>query len=293
MALCKCKICLRVIDCDPDQLCELCATDLLPGSTAQSVADPQAGDERMEIFQMADSLPTDKPFRSVCKDADCGCRSKKAAAKSPGWTFDEGKAPLALLPRLPLELVADVFGKGASKYAMHNWRAGIQITRNLSCALRHIYAYNEGEDLDPELGTNHLANAIVRLMFVLETAVKHPEMDDRWREGNRADIATPWVEESKAFSVEVNRAADRDRTFKSGNATVSVPAGTTGTFEDVTNCMEEKLRAAVLPVGPSCLACGQPMTFEYVMPDGATGHYYCGPCKFPRDYPMQGKTAYD
>ena len=257
MALCTCLSCGRHIDCDPDQLCELCATDLLP-----PVADLQAGDERMEILQMADEKPlltrnsygvmvevepTDKPFKSVCEDPNCGCRNKKAsaaAAKSPGLTFDDGKSPLALLPKLPLELVADVFGKGASKYAMHNWRAGIQVTRNLSCALRHIFAYNEGEDLDPELGTNHLANAIVRLMFVIETAATHPEMDDRYLGNLRVNP----VPNSEPVSTE----------------------------------------------GPLCLACGQPMQFEYTMPDGVTRHYFCASCKFPRDYPpMRGETAYD
>ena len=266
MANCVCKGCGRRMECTAEELCEVCEVP---------VENLQAGDERLEILQMADQVPEPPPLERnsyggmveveeaptlpECVECDGPCtwtpptdRWARWHEESPGLTYDDGKPPLALIPKLPLELVADVFGKGASKYAMHNWRAGIQVSRNLSCALRHIYAYNEGEDLDPELGTNHLANAIVRLMFVIETAAKHPEMDDRWCPGSAAWIAE-LVTEPETPSV-------------------SEPAGLHG---------------------PLCLACGQPGRFEYVMPDGVTGHYYCWDCKFPRDYPMQGKTAYD
>jgi len=36
--------------------------------------------------------------------------------------FDEGKAPLALIPPEALLEIAEVFGFGAEKYGVNNWR---------------------------------------------------------------------------------------------------------------------------------------------------------------------------
>ena len=97
-----------------------------------------------------------------------------------GAKGDGGKFPLGLIPRYPLEQVAAVLGFGEVKYGRHNWRKGILVQRNLNAALRHVVAYNEGEDLDPESGLSHLAHAICCLMFALETAKVRPDLDDRY-----------------------------------------------------------------------------------------------------------------
>jgi hypothetical protein len=99
-----------------------------------------------------------------------------------GDHFDTGKAPLALLPRFSLEATADVVGFGAQKYAMHNWRKGISWTSIMSSALRHLLAFNDGEDLDKESGLSHLAHALCDIMFLLEYTDTKTELDDRYKE---------------------------------------------------------------------------------------------------------------
>lgn len=82
--------------------------------------------------------------------------------------FDQGKLPLHLLSTEALNQTAAVLAFGADKYAAHNWRKGFQWSRPMSAALRHITAFNAGEDVDPESGLSHLAHAMCCIMFLLE-----------------------------------------------------------------------------------------------------------------------------
>ena len=98
-----------------------------------------------------------------------------------GLKFDGDKAPMSLLSREALEQTAKVLAFGKQKYAAHNWRKGFYWNRPLSAAMRHIMAFNDGEDKDPESGLSHIAHAMCCLMFLLEFEKTHPELDDRWK----------------------------------------------------------------------------------------------------------------
>ena len=104
-----------------------------------------------------------------------------SAAPNKGLKYDSEKPPISLLSRSWLLAVASVMGFGAKKYAAHNWRNGIEQSRLLSACFRHILAYNEGEDIDPESGLPHLAHASCCLMFAFESLITHPELDDRYK----------------------------------------------------------------------------------------------------------------
>lgn len=98
-----------------------------------------------------------------------------------GIKHDSGKAGMSLLSRVALEETAKVLDFGKNKYAAHNWRNGFEWSRPLSAAMRHIMAFNDGEDKDPESGLSHLAHAACCIMFLLEFEKTHPELDDRWK----------------------------------------------------------------------------------------------------------------
>jgi len=74
-----------------------------------------------------------------------------------GVKNDQGKAPLSLIDRNAIEQIAQVLAFKAKKYAAHNWRKGIAYPRLLDAALRHLYAFADGEDTDPESGLPHVA----------------------------------------------------------------------------------------------------------------------------------------
>lgn len=97
-------------------------------------------------------------------------------------TNDGGKPPLANLPWKALREVAGVQLFGHSKYGdFHNYKKGMEISRQLSCAIRHIADFMDGIDLDSESGKNHLAHAACRILFTLETVIEKTAKDDRYK----------------------------------------------------------------------------------------------------------------
>ena len=95
--------------------------------------------------------------------------------------FDQDKLPLNLLSTEAMNQTAAVLAFGAQKYAEHNWRKGFTWSRPLAAAMRHITAFNDCEDRDPESGLSHLAHAACCIMFLLEFEKTHPELDDRFK----------------------------------------------------------------------------------------------------------------
>jgi len=61
----------------------------------------------------------------------------------------------------------------------NNWRLGMPFGRIYAAAQRHLWAWWDGEDIDPESGLNHLDHAACNLAFLIELIKTHPEMDDR------------------------------------------------------------------------------------------------------------------
>ena len=105
----------------------------------------------------------------------------KEADAAYALKFDQDKLPLNLLSTEALNQTAAVLKFGAQKYAEHNWRKGFTWSRPLAAAMRHLTAFNDGEDKDPESGLSHLAHAACCIMFLLEFEKTHPELDDRYK----------------------------------------------------------------------------------------------------------------
>jgi len=95
--------------------------------------------------------------------------------------YDQEKIDLSLLSPIAILEIGKVMTFGKKKYAAHNWRSGFAWSRLLAAALRHIFSYMGGENLDPESGLSHLAHAGCCIMFLLEFEVTHKDKDDRWK----------------------------------------------------------------------------------------------------------------
>lgn len=90
------------------------------------------------------------------------------------------KCPLHLLPPDALRETAWVHKLGAEKYGPFNWRTHhVNATTYVAAIMRHLMAWSEGEDLDPESGRSHLAH-IAASANILMDAQKHGSLiDDR------------------------------------------------------------------------------------------------------------------
>jgi len=98
-----------------------------------------------------------------------------------GTKHDSGKPPMALLSSVALIEIAKVLEFGAKKYAPDNWRSGFAWRRVGSAALRHLFAWLNGEDKDPETGLSHLGHAGCCIMFLLEFEANKVGTDDRYK----------------------------------------------------------------------------------------------------------------
>jgi hypothetical protein len=92
---------------------------------------------------------------------------------------DGAKPELALMSSAALNGLGIVLTYGAKKYAADNWRLGMRWRRLISAGLRHLLAFSDGEDIDPESGLPHLDHAACCLHFLSEYQKKHRGEDDR------------------------------------------------------------------------------------------------------------------
>ena len=97
-----------------------------------------------------------------------------------GVKHDGGKLPWHLFPWDAGAAVVRVLQFGARKYADRNWEKGIPHSRTFSATIRHLTAWHEGEDNDPETGESHLAHAVCEVLFALAFELRgRADLDDR------------------------------------------------------------------------------------------------------------------
>jgi len=93
----------------------------------------------------------------------------------------EGKIDFSLLPWEPIREIIKVYMFGATKYERDNWRKGSAWSQWYAAILRHLTAWIEGEDNDPESGVNHLAHAAWGCLTLLWFSIHLKHFDDRPR----------------------------------------------------------------------------------------------------------------
>jgi hypothetical protein len=72
-----------------------------------------------------------------------------------GRKDDQEKLPIHLLPIDSILGICAVLQYGANKYDDRNWEHGMDWHRPFSACLRHLFAWWQGEELDPESGLPH------------------------------------------------------------------------------------------------------------------------------------------
>lgn len=93
---------------------------------------------------------------------------------------DSEKNRLDLLSPWATEGLGRVLTHGAKKYADHNWRKGMDWSRLIAAAKRHLLAFEKGEDIDPESGHPHIDHAAACIHFLSEYQKLGNGIDDRW-----------------------------------------------------------------------------------------------------------------
>lgn len=96
-----------------------------------------------------------------------------------GVKFDTNKPRTDLLPHDALMDVADVLDYGAKKYAVRNWEKGMAWGRLSGAAMRHLFLWMSGEEIDKESGKRHLAHFACCALMLLALTLRGTGSDDR------------------------------------------------------------------------------------------------------------------
>lgn len=112
--------------------------------------------------------------------SDSGGRKYEAASPTSGVKYDQGKPDYSLITRAMVEPMIRALMYGEKKYARGNFRNGFTNTRLAAAAMRHIMAYLDREDLDPESGVSHLGHAMAALGMLLDNEATGTSTDGRY-----------------------------------------------------------------------------------------------------------------
>lgn len=124
-----------------------------------------------------------------------------------------------LIPARPLKLLAEHYGRGALKYAEHQWRNGYDWSKSIAALERHENLFKGGEDYDicPDddtgcsfvthdgdiyiptepntcynhTGSHHMVAVAWHAFLLLEFTVTHPNLDDRYKPGVKPPPTKP------------------------------------------------------------------------------------------------------
>lgn len=134
--------------------------------------------------QHACHVPTDiwawreKPSRAAAAASLSSEADRKPT--NPKDAIGIKKAPLSCVP---MNVVAEMgvgMLEGAAKYGRHNYRAvGVRSSVYFDATMRHLIAWWEGEDVDPDSGLSHVTKALVSLAVLRDAQMQGKCTDDR------------------------------------------------------------------------------------------------------------------
>lgn len=101
------------------------------------------------------------------------------------------KVPAHVIPQQVLSELGVALLEGALKYGAYNWRvAGVRASVYFDAQVgRHLSAWMEGEDIDPDSGLSHVTKAIAGLVILRDSMIQGNWVDDRPPKGQQGWIA--------------------------------------------------------------------------------------------------------
>ena len=182
-------------------------TDIFPGPVASRWGEPEYEGPIYETF------PEETPvaacprclnasaLHTECTNDLCpylGCGGKTADPANPKDRHGDLKPELWLVPPTAILEEAPVFSLGAQKYGAYNWRShAVKSHVYTSAALRHLYAWMDGQDVDPESGVSHLAHVRACCGILLDASATGNLIDDRPKAGASAEVIKRLTKEAK------------------------------------------------------------------------------------------------
>lgn len=90
------------------------------------------------------------------------------------------KAPMSSVPANVIAEVGVALLEGTAKYGRHNYReVGVRASIYYDATFRHLMAWWEGQDIDPDSGLSHVTKAITALVVLRDSMQRKNWTDDR------------------------------------------------------------------------------------------------------------------
>lgn len=135
--------------------------------------------------------------------------NSKSKNSNPKQQYGDLKLPVHRVPPIALAYLAMGCGEGARKYGPFNWREiDIEAMTYIGAALRHIMAWIDGEDIDPESGNPHIAHAMASLAILADAYERGNLIDDRPAEGPVGSLIRKEAERRKAENEQAKQAME-------------------------------------------------------------------------------------
>jgi len=121
-------------------------------------------------------------------------------SENPKDKVGRTKVPFHVIPPQVLAEVALGLFEGGRKYGEYNYRAAtVAISVYYDAALRHLTAFYEGEDIDPDSGLHHVSKAITTLTVLRDALLNNKFLDDRPPKPTNAE----WMKEANAKAAAI------------------------------------------------------------------------------------------
>lgn len=112
------------------------------------------------------------------------------------------KTPLQLLPPYALAQTALAHAEGAKKYGHWNWRTNkVCATTYIGAILRHLTAWQDGEDIDADSGLSHIAKIGACCNILLDAGYCGTLVDDRSKVPSKMTVEQVKEVMEKIYSV--------------------------------------------------------------------------------------------
>ena len=99
---------------------------------------------------------------------------------NPKDAIGSTKPPIANVPLSVMSEVGMAMAEGQWKYGGYNWRViGVRASVYWDATFRHMKAWWEGEDIDPDCQLNHVVKAISALTILRDAMIQDNWTDDR------------------------------------------------------------------------------------------------------------------
>lgn len=115
--------------------------------------------------------------------------SKNVTSTNPKDVFGRMKPDVTLIAPVALIVEALAMANGAKKYGPFNWREKTVAARVYTAAcMRHLLAWNDGEEMAVDSGIHHLGHARACLGILLDAQANGTLVDDRPMKGRASEM---------------------------------------------------------------------------------------------------------